>query len=150
MAEIQLVDIDAVIPETTTVTQEDVEEEEGEVEVAPPLKRGRGRPPGAKNKIKSVPKENQDPEPPTPAPKKKPRKHVVVEYASSSSEEYEAPSLPKKKRRSVEPSLPPPIEPDSPRTHRHKMMQNSQNQRQARHSGRVQEYSSLLNEMLAY
>jgi hypothetical protein len=116
MAEIQLVDVDAVIPETTTVTQEDVEEEEGEVEVAPPLKRGRGRPPGAKNKIKSVPKENQDPEPPNPAPKKKPREHVVAEYASSSSEEYEAPPLPKKKGARLSPPSLPPL---SPTVHGH-------------------------------
>jgi hypothetical protein len=161
MAEIQLVDVDVVITETTPlVAQEEGNEGETDAEVAeaPHIKRGRGRPPGAKNRVKSAPipqeeeEEETEEEPPTPIPKKKPKKRVVVE--SSSEEEYEAP-MPKKKRRPAQRPLtpvtrPPSPEPDSPRTQRHKMMQNSQNQRQARHAGRVQEYSSLLNEMLAY
>ena len=48
MSETQLVDVDGVIPETPPEVRE--EEEEAPVEVAPPIKRGRGRPPGAKNK----------------------------------------------------------------------------------------------------
>ena len=70
MSEIQLVDVGGGTPDTPPEMRE--EEEEVPMEVAPPIKRGRGRPPGAKNKKKSVPKESApptpDPEPPTPAP----------------------------------------------------------------------------------
>ena len=143
MSEIQLVDVDGGTPDTPPEIRE--EEEEVPVEVAPPIKRGRGRPPGAKNKKKPAPKESApptDPEPPTPAPQRKPKKRVVVEAASDES--ADEPPPPRKKR-----SEPPPP-PDSPRTYRHKVLQNSQQQRIDRHAGRVQEYSSLLHEMLAY
>ena len=144
MSEIQLVDVDGGTPDAPPEIRE---EEEVPVEAAPPIKRGRGRPPGALNKKKkSVPEESApltpDPEPPTPAPQRKPKRRVVVE--ASSEESADEPPPPRKKR-----SAPPPP-PDSPRTYRHKVLQNSQQQRIDRHAGRVQEYSSLLHEMLAY
>ena len=150
MAEIQLVDVDGGIPETVPEIRE--EEAPAEVptevptEVAPPLKRGRGRPPGAKNKVRPVPYEpaprTPDPEPLPPLPKRKTKKRVVVESASDESTDEPPPP---RKRRFV--PTPPP---DSPRTHRHKVLQNSLQQRADRHAGRVQEDSSMLHEMLAY
>ena len=143
MSEIQLIDVDGGTPDTPPEIRE---EEEVPMEVAPPLKRGRGRPPGSKNKNKPMPDEpaphTPDPGPPTPPPKRKPNKRVIVEAASDESTDEPPPP---RKKRSI--PLPPP---DSPRTHRHKVMQNSQQQRVDRHAGRVQEYSSLLHEMLAY
>ena len=59
MSEIQLVDVDGGIPDTPPEIRE---EEEVPMEVAPPIKRGRGRPPGAKNKNKpAVPDEPAPP-----------------------------------------------------------------------------------------
>ena len=48
MSEIQLINVDGDTPDTPPEIREEEEEEE-EVEVAPPIKRGRGRPPGALN-----------------------------------------------------------------------------------------------------
>ena len=140
MSEIQLVNVDGSIPETNP----EVLDEELPMQDTTPLKRGRGRPPGAKNRVKAAPEpeeseEEPEPEPkPKPAPKKRPKKRVVVE---ESSEEEEPP--PRRIRKS-----PPPLPPDSPRTIRHKAMQSSQKQRTDRHAGRVQGYS--LNEILSY
>lgn len=153
MAEIQLVDVGAVISETPPPMQEveeegeEAEEAEEAVEVAPPVKRGRGRPPGAKNRQKPVPEESApltpDPEPLTLPIKKRAKKRAAVYIASEESAD-EAPPPPRKKRSEPIPA------PDSPRTHRHKALQHAQQQRVDRHAGRVQEYSSLLHEMLAY
>ena len=55
MAEIQLVDVTGDTPDAPHEIRE--EEEEVPVEAAPPVQRGRGRPPGAKNKAKPVPED---------------------------------------------------------------------------------------------
>ena len=60
MSVIQLINVDGDTPDTPPEIRE---EEEVPVEVAPPLKRGRGRPPGAKNKKKPVPEESAPPRP---------------------------------------------------------------------------------------
>ena len=140
MSEIQLVNVDGSIPETNP----ELLDEELPMQDTPPLKRGRGRPPGAKNRVKAAPEpeesEESEQEPAKPAPKKRPKKHVVME--ESSSEEEPPP------RRILK--TPPPLPQDSPRTIRHKAMQSSQKQRTDRHAGRVQGDSSILNDMLSY
>ena len=140
MSEIQLVNVDGNIPETNP----ELLHEELPSEDTPPLKRGRGRPPGAKNRAKAAPEPEQvsemesEPEPEPPAPKRKTKKRVVVEESSD-----EAP--PRRTRKS-----PPPLPPDSPRTIRHKALLSSQKQRIDQHESRVQGYSSILNEILSY
>jgi hypothetical protein len=143
MSDIQLVNVDGSIPETNPEPLD----EELPSEDTPPLKRGRGRPPGAKNRVKAAPEpeqvsEESEPDPePMPAPKRKSKKRVVVEESSS---EEEPP--PRRTRKS-----PPPIpQPDSPRTIRQNALLSSQKQRTDHHEGRVQGYSSILNEMLSY
>ena len=139
MSEIQLVNVDGSIPETNP----ELLDGELPMEDNPPPKRGRGRPPGAKNRVKAAPEPEQEseqesePEPAKPAPKKRPTKRVVMEESSS---EKEPP--PRRIRKTQQPP------PDSPRTIRHKAMQSSQKQRTDRHAGRVQGYS--LNEILSY
>ena len=118
---------------------ETVTTEDAETVVIETAKR-RGRPPGAKNKMKPKPEPKPveetseepepEPEPPTLPPKRK--KRVVVE--SSESEE----ELPKPVRKKI---VQPP--PDSPRTHTAKLRQDYHNQR-------VQGYTNLLSEMLSY
>jgi hypothetical protein len=80
MAEIQEISLDDI--------PEEVVEEEPEVVVAAPKKRG--RPPGAQNKAKPAPKPSKPKPAPAPAPKTKAKKKRYVPPSPSSSED-EAP-----------------------------------------------------------
>ena len=79
MAEIQEIPLDDI--------PEEVVEEEPEVVVAAPKKRG--RPPGAQNKAKAAPKPPKPKPAPAPAPKTKAKKKRYVPPSPSSSEDEE-------------------------------------------------------------
>jgi hypothetical protein len=115
-----------------------------------PTKRGRGRPPGAKNKAKP------DVEPPTPRNAKVPRVTKKPTPIEEDIEEEEAPMPPpapvkKKKSPVVLPRIKTPeIEPASPRSQSRQIHVDAQTRRVDLHTNRVRGYSTLLDTMLAY
>jgi hypothetical protein len=117
-----------------------------------PAKRGRGRPPGAKNKAKS-----DVVEPPTPRNAKAPRVTRMPTPPQEDEEEDAAPLPPpvkKKPKRSPTalPRIEPEdvVEPSSPRSQRRKIHIDAQTRRHDHHTERVRGYSTLLDTMLAY
>ena len=135
-SEIVLVSVDAPAPE-------DVPESAAPEAHASPAKRGRGRPPGAKNKTKPPiepvetrkkrpppPEESEEEEPPTPPPvvKRKANRRPAPPPSDSEEEEREP----------------------SPRARRRQMQVDVQNHRHNQHLDRVRNYSTILDGMLAY
>ena len=143
MSEIQLVDVDGGTPDTPPEIRE---EEDVPMEVAPPLKRGRGRPPGAKNKKKPLPGVSTSHTRPHRSLRRLPPRGSLKSVWLWRLPQM---NLPMNRHHQGKSGLNPSLLLIAP-AHRHKVMQNSQQQRVDRHAGRVQEYSSLLHEMLAY
>jgi hypothetical protein len=115
-------------------------------------KRGRGRPPGAKNKAKP-----DVVEPPTPRNAKAPRvikKPTPIEADTEEEEEAPVPPpppAPKRRKTVMLPRIQPPeVEPTSPRSQRRQIHVDAQNRRVEQHTNRVAGYSTLLDNMLAY
>jgi hypothetical protein len=112
-----------------------------------PVKRGRGRPPGAKNKAKS------DVEPPTPrnATPRVTRMSPPLE----DEEEDVAPLPPPVKKKPKAPVVPrvereDELEPPSPRAQRRQIHIAAQTRRHDQHTERIRGYSTLLDTMLGY
>jgi hypothetical protein len=129
-SEIVLVSVDAPAPE-------DVPESAAPETHASPAKRGRGRPPGAKNKTKPPiePVETKRPPPP--------------------EESEEEPPPPVVKRANRRPAPPPSDSEEeerepSPRARRRQMQVDVQNHRHNQHLDRVRNYSTILDGMLSY
>jgi hypothetical protein len=149
MAEIALIPVDAeaVEPESPSASSALPEE-------AVPAKRGRGRPPGAKNKARV----ETDPEPPpaitlppvitlTPVPT--PRKRKAPPPPEEDTEEEETPP-PRKPRKRQKTEIMREPEPTSPRSQRVRCHVESQTRRRDAHAERVQSFSSMLDKMVAY
>jgi hypothetical protein len=139
MSEILLVPVDATAPvEPPSESSESVVPED-----EPVPKRGRGRPPGAKNKKSVV-------EPPTPrnAAPRVPR----IPTPQEDEEEFVAPPPLVKKRPKalVVPRVEEELEPPSPRAQRRRIHIDAQTRRYDQHTERVRGYSTLLDNMLAY
>lgn len=134
-SEIVLLPVDAPVPEdetprTAPETQDDVI----------PTKRGRGRPPGAKNKPKTEPVEAR-------------KKRQSPPIQEEEEEEEPTPPLPVKRKAKTRPA--PPLseseeEPPSPRAQRRQTQADVLTRRRNHHQERVQNYSTLLDGMLAY
>jgi hypothetical protein len=113
-------------------------------------KRGRGRPPGAKNKAKP------DVEPPTPrnAKARVIKKPTPIEADTEEEEEAPVPPpppAPKRRKTVMLPRIQPPeVEPTSPRSQRRQIHVDAQARRVEHHTTRVAGYSTLLDTMLAY
>jgi hypothetical protein len=116
-----------------------------------PAKRGRGRPPGAKNKAKS-----DVVEPPTPRNAKAPRVTRMPTPPQEDEEEDVAPLPPPvKKKPKRSPVLPrvereDELEPPSPRAQRRQIHIDAQTRRYNQHTERVRDFSTLLDTMLGY
>jgi hypothetical protein len=109
----------------------------------PVPKRGRGRPPGAKNKAKS------DVEPPTP--RNAPRVARTPMPPQEDEEEDVVPPPPVKKRpKAPVPRVEEEPEPPSPRAQRRQIHIAAQTRRYDQHTERVRGYSTMLDTMLAY
>ena len=143
-SEIVLLPVDAPTPEDVPETPSAAPETPDDMITA---KRGRGRPPGAKNKPKTTPIEpvetKRKKRPPTPP--------------QEESEEEEPPTPPPVvKRRAKKRPAPPPSESEeeerepSPREMRRQIHADVLTRRRNHHQGRVQSYSTLLDHMLAY
>ena len=140
-SEILLLPVDAPVPEeespsTAPETPDD----------AIPAKRGRGRPPGARNKPKPTPIE--------PVETKK-RRPPTPPQDESEDEEPSTPPPPVKRKAKKRPA-PPPSESEeeerepSPREKRRQTQAADLTRRRNHHQERVQNYSTLLDHMLAY
>jgi hypothetical protein len=138
MSEILLVPVDAPVPvEPPSESSESVVPED-----EPVPKRGRGRPPGAKNKKSVV-------EPPTPrnaAPR------VARTPTPQEDEEFVAPPplVKKKPKALVVPRVEEELEPPSPRAQRRQIHIDAQARRHDHHTERVRGYSTMLDTMLGY
>jgi hypothetical protein len=112
-------------------------------------KRSRGRPPGAKNRVKPA-----FVEPQTPTNAKQPRKKRPPLQEEEEEEEEEVAPPPKKKptKRPVPVPLESEeeVEPMSPRAQRRQAHLDAQSRRRTHHSDRVHGFSTLLDQMLAY
>jgi hypothetical protein len=151
MAEIALIPVDAeaVEPESPSASSALPEE-------AVPAKRGRGRPPGAKNKARV----ETDPEPPpaitlppvitlTPVPAATPKKRKAPPPPEEDTEEEETPPPRKPRKRQKTEIIQEPL-PTSPRSRRVRCHVESQARRRDAHAERVQSFSSMLDKMVAY
>ena len=142
-SEILLLPVDAPVPEEvleTPIVDHETPDD------AIPVKRGRGRPPGAKNRPKTTnvepvetkrtkrpppppQEESEDDEPPTPPPvKRKPKKRPPPPSESEEDDEREP----------------------SPREKHRQAQADVLTKRRNHHQERVQNYSTLLDHMLAY
>jgi hypothetical protein len=144
MAEIELIPVE-VAPVS----------EEPEPSVLPdeliPAKRSRGRPPGAKNRVKPA-----FVEPQTPTNAKQPRKKRPLPPQEEEEEEEEEEVAPPPKKKPTKRPAPAPleseeeVEPLSPRAQRRQAHLDAQSRRRHHHSDRVHGFSTLLDQMLAY
>ena len=143
-SEILLLPVDATVPEDAPETSSATPETPDD---AIPAKRGRGRPPGARNKPKTTTVEpveiKRKKRPPTP-----PREE---------SEEEEEPTPPPPVKRKAKKRPPPPSESEeeeerepSPREKRRQTQADVLTRRRNHHQQRVRNYSTLLDHMLAY
>ena len=156
MTEISIIPVDAeaaVEPESPSAPSAVLPEE------ALPAKRGRGRPPGAKNKARV----ESDPEPPpaitlppvitlTPVIAATPRKRKAPpppppEEETEEEEETPPPRKPRKRQKTEIMREP---EPMSPRSQRVRCHVESQTRHRDAHAERVQSFSSMLDKMVAY
>ena len=149
MAEIALIPVDApeppVEPDSPSVSSALPDE-------ALPAKRGRGRPPGAKNKARI----ESDPEPPpvitlTPVITATPRKRKAPPPPpeEETDEEEETPPMRKPRKRQKTEIINEPL-PMSPRSQRVRFHEESQTRRRDAHAERVQSFSLMLDKMVAY
>jgi hypothetical protein len=143
MSEILLVPVDAPVPvEPSPESIDSNVPDDGPL----PTKRGRGRPPGAKNKKSVV-------EPKTPrnaAPR-------VARTPTPQEDEEEdvaplSPPVKKKPKAPVAPRVQPEdeLEPPSPRAQRRQIHIAAQTRRYDQHTERVRGYSTMLDTMLGY
>jgi hypothetical protein len=120
-------------------------------EEALPAKRGRGRPPGAKNKAKL----DSDPEPPraitlipvTATPRKRKAPPPPEEEETEEEEDEPPPRKPRRRQRTEIIHEPVPVSPRSERVRSHLDIQA---RRRDAHAERVQSFSSMLDKMVAY
>ena len=148
MAEIALIPVDAeaaVEPESPSASAMLPEE-------ALPAKRGRGRPPGAKNKART----ETDPEPPpvitltpviTATPRKRRAPPPPPEEETEEEEETPPPRKPRKRQKTEIMREPEPMSPPAQRVRCHV---ESQTRRRDAHAERVLSFSSMLDKMVAY
>ena len=149
MAEIALIPVD--VPEPPAELDSPSASSAMLPEEALPVKRGRGRPPGAKHKAKS----ESDPEPPpvitlTPVMTATPRKRKAPPLEEEETEEEEETPPPRKPRKRQKTEIirePVPISPRSQRVRSHVEIQT---RRRDAHAERVQSFSSMLDKMVAY
>ena len=141
MAEIVLLPVDAPVASEAQETPDTAPETPDD---AIPAKRGRGRPPGARNKPKTTAVEPVE-------TKKNKRPPPQVE-----SEEEEDPPTPHPVKRKPKKRPPPPSESEeeerepSPREKHRQAQADILTRRRNHHQERVQNYSTLLDHMLAY
>ncbi len=150
MAEIALIPVDApeppAEPDSPSASSAMLPEE------ALPAKRGRGRPPGAKNKAKS----ESDPEPPpvitltpvtapTAAPKK--RKAPPPPEEEESEEETPPPRQPRRRQKTEIACEPDPI---SSHSQRLRLYVETQTRRRDTHAERIYFFPTMLDKMVAY
>jgi hypothetical protein len=142
-SEILLVPVDAPVP--VEPSSESIDSGVPDDEPLP-VKRGRGRPPGAKNKAKS-----DVVEPPTPR-NAAPRVARTPTPPQEDEEEFVAPPplVKKKPKALVVPRVEEELEPPSPRAQRRRIHIDAQARRHDHHTERVRGYSTLLDTMLAY
>ena len=145
MVEIVLLPVDALLPEDALETPSAAPETPDDVITA---KRGRGRPPGAKNRPKTTTVE--------PFETKKKRRPPTPPQEESEEEE-EPPTPPPVKRKAKKRPAPPPSESEeeaerepSPREKHRQAQADVLTRRRNHHQERVQNYSTLLDHMLAY
>jgi hypothetical protein len=149
MAEIALIPVDApeppVEPDSPSVSSALPDE-------ALPAKRGRGRPPGAKNKarIESAP----DPPPVitltpviTATPRKRKAPPPPPEEDTEEEDETPPPRNPRKRQKTTIIHEPLPM---SPRSQRVRCHEESLTRRRDAHAERVQSFSTMLDKMVAY
>jgi hypothetical protein len=138
MSEILLVPVDAPVPVASESIDSGVPDDE-----PLPVKRSRGRPPGAKNKAKvepptprnaaprvpTPPQEDEEEVAPLPPPvKKRPKRSPVLQRVQPEDE----------------------FEPPSPRAQRRQIHIDAQARRHDHHTERVRGYSTMLDTMLGY
>ena len=141
-SEILLLPVDAPVPEEALETPSAAPETPDDA--IPATRRGRGRPPGARNKPKPTPEpvETKKKRPPTPP--------------QEESEKEEDPPTPPPVKRKPKKRPPPPSESEeeerepSPREKRRQTHADVLTRRRIHHQERVQNYSTLLDHMLAY
>jgi hypothetical protein len=109
-----------------------------------PSKRGRGRPPGAKNKAKPVVKEPPTPRNTNPTPPPPSEEEVSEDGSEDTPPPPPTKKKPKKRQAQEE------VEPSSPRSQRRQIHVDAQTRRHDHHTDRVRGYSTLLDTMLAY
>ena len=131
-------DVDPPVGETASPPEEPAVAEPAEVAVPPPVKRGRGRPPGSLNKPRSAPAESVPPprvlriittphveeEPPTPVGRR--------------------PRAPRKPREYVEPDSPP----ETPHSYRARVQREYREIRINQHAERRDHYNAMLNRFM--
>lgn len=167
MAEIVLLPVDAPVAEEVQETPSAAPETSDD---AIPAKRGRGRPPGARNKPKTTTvepvetkikrrpptppqEESEDDGPPTPPPvKRRPKKRPPPPQEESDDDEPPTPPVKRKPKKRP----PPPSESEeearepNPREKHRQAHADVLTRRRDHHRERVQNYSTLLDHMLAY
>jgi len=108
-------------------------------QVETPVKRGRGRPPGSRNK----PKE------PTEAPVESPRaRPTPVEEPPPPKPVERRPRAPRKPREYVEPESPPETPRETPRSYRARVQREYREIRVSQHAERRDHYSSMLERFM--